>query len=1082
MRIRAAMAVGLLVVGANQVAAQVSVREEPVTIPTWEIGPPQVHPQFTAPIGSIYPYALNDVLTDRKVDKTYKGVILENEYIKVLVLPEIGGRIHGAIDKTNNYEWLYWQKTIKPGLISLTGAWISGGIEWNFPRGHRPSGFMPVEHRIVRHGDGSATVWVGETEPVYRMRWLVGMTIYPGKSYLRCDYLFINPTSYTQSFQYWSTSATYANEFAQAQYPGDMVTGHGKHQFWNWPVNDGVDLTWWKNSPNAASYFAVDNPSDWFGTYDHRAHGGMVHVADHHTMPGKKLWTWGSGPSGRIWEDILADGGGAYFEPQAGAWSDNQPDFHWLWPNEVKTAHDYWYPVRDTRGYHNASRDFAVNTDVKDGLAFGAVYATSIARDVKVVLDNTRTHSVLREAVVTVSPDKPFTAEVTVPKDVTVFDLHLAVYDAGGTMLIDVQQRPPAKVDLPAGLKDPGDPKAMTADELVLSGDWLDKFLRRGEALTYYREALTRDPNDTHANIAMGFLALKQGEWQEAVDHLNKALERDGDNSRLYFGRALAYAGLRDFDAAYKNFYRATYTYDFAAAAYLELARIDIRRGQFEAALDKLADAEARNGRFADLPALEAAALRHLGRASDALAAADRALDRDPMHFMGGFERAMALRNTATDGVEWSEEWRSIMRGSPQNYLELATAYAGAGLYDDADVVLADASGSFDDQSAPPTLNYLRGYFKSLAGQSADARTYFDKAARGPVNYTNPHRLEERAAIEEAIRQNPRDAHAMLFLGNLLYSKGRRAEGLEEWRKAVALDSALALAWRNIGYGERDLNLNFAASLDAYRRAADLDPGDARALLEFDQVAELKGVPSAERLTYLEAHATTVQARDDLTARYVDLLLESGAEQALMKSLTILRTRHFHSWEGSYGIHEAWVEANRRLAELARGRHDPAAALRYLNAALEYPANLEVAPRTPDFRAHLYWDLARLNTEMKKRAEADKYLKGILAERYGKAHLGTLYQARAQKATGNEQAYQSLMTDLEKTARGYLTGSYENRGDPEVLGHYLLSTVLEERGDKAGAQHERQAALTLNPRAERLAVLDAQLDTASAHQ
>jgi hypothetical protein len=350
------------------------------------------------------------------------------------------------------------------------------------------------------------------------------------------------------------------------------------------------------------------------------------------------------------------------------------------------------------------------------------------------------------------------------------------------------------------------------------------------------------------------------------------------------------------------------------------------------------------------------------------------------------------------------------------------------------------------------------------------------------VNYTNPHRLEERAALEDAIRQNPRDAHAILFLGNLLYSKGRRVEGLAEWRRAVAIDGKLALAWRNIGYGERDLNQNFATSLDAYRTALNLDPADARALVELDQVAELNKVPSGDRLAFLETHSKAVQARDDLTARYIDLLLESGSEQALSKSLTILRTRHFHSWEGSYAIHEAWVEANRRLAEAARGRREMAAASRYLGAALEYPANLEVAPRTPDFRAHLYWDLARLNTDMKKRAEADRYLKGILAERYGKAHLGTLYQARAQKALGNEQAYQSLMSDLEKAARGYLSGSYDNRGDPEVLGHYLLSAVLEERGDTAGARQERQAALTLNPRAERLAVLDAQLDTASAHQ
>ncbi len=156
---------GFFVAQALSGAAPVNAREEKIVMPTWEIGPPQVHPVFfDAARENIYPYTLNEILTDRKVDKAYNAVILENEYIKVVVLPEIGGRLHGALDKTNNYVWIYWQKTIKPGLISMTGAWISGGIEWNFPHGHRPSGFMPVDHRLVRNADGSAAVWVGETE------------------------------------------------------------------------------------------------------------------------------------------------------------------------------------------------------------------------------------------------------------------------------------------------------------------------------------------------------------------------------------------------------------------------------------------------------------------------------------------------------------------------------------------------------------------------------------------------------------------------------------------------------------------------------------------------------------------------------------------------------------------------------------------------------------------------------------------------------------------------------------------------------------------------------------------------------
>lgn len=1066
----------------GQAFAEVRVSEEKITIPTWEVGPPQVHPVFADSRHDIYPYTLNETLTDHKVDKAYTGVFLENEYIKLLVLPEIGGRLHGALDKTNGYVWLYWQRTIKPGLISMTGAWISGGIEWNFPHGHRPSCFMPVDHRIVRHKDGSATVWVGETEPIFRMRWLVGLTIYPGRSYVRCDYVFINPTDYRHSFMFWATAATHANENVQAQYPGDMVTGHGKHEFWNWPVHEGVDLTWWKNVPNASSFFAFNNPSEWFGTYDHKAQGGTVHYANVHVMPGKKLWTWGSGPSGRIWEDILSDGGGAYFEPQAGAWSDNQPDYHWMAPHEVKTAHDYWYPVRDIRGFHNASRDFAVNTDLRDGKAFAGVNATGVFKDCKIVLKNARNGAVLSEAVATIWPDKPYTIEVPAGPGLTVYDLHLSVFDSDGNLAIELQQKPPKKVELPEGLNDPGDPAKMSQDELYHAGEWLDRFRRTDEALTYYREALKRDPGDSRVNLEMGFLSLKQGCWREALEYLDKALKRDSDNARIHYGRALAQLGLGNEDEAYSAFYRATYAYEHLASAYLNLARIDMRGGDFRAAVAKLDRAEAHNGHFADIVALKAVAYRCLGDYDKALAAADVALELDPMHFMAGHERILALRNTGQVEHDWETTWHSIMRDAAQNYLELAVAYGEAGRYQDAADVLGRFTRRTGDGAPDPMVSYFQAYYLGLQGDAAAARPLYDLAARGPAAYTLPHRLEAEAALRAAIRENPGDANAHLFLGDLLYAKGRREEGFELWKKAVELNDVLSLAWRNIGYGERHLRDNLDTAYRAYKKASALDPSDVRVLLEMDEIAAALDVPSSERLAYLESHLDAVRTRDDLTARLVDLRLDANDETNLRQAYETLRSRHFHSWEGRYGIHHAWVEVNQKLGDLAMKRQDHQTALRHFEQAAEYPKNLEVAPRTPDFRAHVNWNLAKLYLTMNEPEKARGYLSRITSEQYGRPHLGTFYQALAWKALGNEDKYRTLLDSLEAEARQRTSGKFEYRGTREAIGHYLLSLVLEERGDEQGASREREKALEKNAQVARLALREAQIDFARAHQ
>jgi len=1064
------------------VQAEVSVREEKLNIPTWEIGPPAIHPLFPGPQGPIYPYTLNETLTDNKVDKEYEAVFLENEYIKVLVLPEIGGRVHGALDKSNNYVWLYWQPTIKPGLISMTGAWISGGIEWNFPHGHRPSGFMTVDHRIMRNEDGSATVWVGETEPIYRMRWLVGITVFPGRSYFRCDYVFINPTNYRHPFQFWATAATHANEWAQAQYPGDMVTGHGKHEFWNWPVNNGVDLTWWKNVPNASSFFAFNNPSDWFGAFDHKAQGGMVHVAEHEVMPGKKLWTWGSGPSGRIWEEILSEGGGAYYEPQAGAWSDNQPDYHWMSPQQVRTAHDYWYPVRDTRGYHKANKDFAINTDLRDGEAFGAVYSTAVVENYRVVLKNAKSNAVLKEAVTRISPDKPFVAEVKVGSEVTVYDLNLAVYDGSGRLCLDLQQQSPRKVELTAGLKDPGDPKKMNQDELYHSGEWLDKYVRREEALPYYQEALKKDPKDSRVNTDLAYLALEQAKWNEALKYLNVALERDSDNSRIYFGKGLALQGLEKYEDAYGQFYRATFSEDYFAAAYFNLAKLDMRRGDFRSALEKAAEAGSRNGKFADIPALQAAAFRHLGDHTKALAAGEKAVELDPMHFMGGYEKTLALRNLGQPTENWETTWKSYMRGATQNYLELATAYAGSGLYGEAENILSGFAEGQDATKLNPMVNYLQGYFKQMQGDSSAVAGFFEKGANGPVIYTNPHRLEGMAALEAALHLNPNDANAHHFLGNLLYAIGRREEGLAQWKEAVRINDRLSLSWRNIGYAENQLNKNYQAAYTAYQKVLSLDPKDSRGLLEMDQVAERLKIPRAQRLAFLEKYRPTVDQRDDLVFRWVDLRLEAGKKTDFEAAHEVLKSRHFHSWEGGYAIQLAWVEVNQKLGDLAFAQKDYTTALNHYQQACEYPKNLEVAPRTPDLRAHVNWNLAKVYLAMGQTDKASGYLKSILGEKYRKPNLGTYYQALAQKALKNTTGYEASLDSLEKTARSYTSGKFEYRGRTEAIGDYLLSLVLDEKGDKANASLALKSALQRDPQAARLALTQAQIDYAGAHQ
>ena len=146
---------------------------ELVTIPTYEIGKAEKAPMFLekrvyqGSSGVVYPYPVIESISDEKVDKDYKAVYLENEYIKVMILPELGGRIQMAYDKIKQRHFVYYNHVVKPALVGLAGPWISGGIEFNWPQHHRPSTFMPVDCDIVENADGSVTVWVNEMERMF---------------------------------------------------------------------------------------------------------------------------------------------------------------------------------------------------------------------------------------------------------------------------------------------------------------------------------------------------------------------------------------------------------------------------------------------------------------------------------------------------------------------------------------------------------------------------------------------------------------------------------------------------------------------------------------------------------------------------------------------------------------------------------------------------------------------------------------------------------------------------------------------------------------------------------------------------
>ena len=379
---------------------EVKMREGTITLPAYRVNAPEKAPLFERDFAyqrakrGVYPYAMNDNPTDEKIDTTYRALFLENDYLEVCVLPDIGGRLFYATDKTNGYEIFYRQHVIKPANVGMLGAWISGGVEWNVFHHHRATSQYPIDYKLVDNGDGSKTIWVGEVEKRHRMSWAIGMTLYPDRSYIEVKGRFFNNSPDRNSMLHWNNVATHANENYQIVFPENTEFGtfHHKNSFMRWPVPDapycgnpayiGKDVSYWRNLPAlmGGSVFVYDLQDDFIGGYDYGKNAGTMLAGNRHINKGGKFWTWGHMNYGHEWDcKTLTDEDGAYVELMTAAYSDNQPDYCWLNPYETKEFTAYWYGIRDLKHVNRGNEHATVNMEVgADGRLHLAANVTRI--------------------------------------------------------------------------------------------------------------------------------------------------------------------------------------------------------------------------------------------------------------------------------------------------------------------------------------------------------------------------------------------------------------------------------------------------------------------------------------------------------------------------------------------------------------------------------------------------------------------------------------------------------------------------------------------------------------------------------
>lgn len=987
----------------NSGARVVEVRVEELVIPTYMPAPPDKNPMFLekrvyqGSQGKVYPLPFTDRINEKPVERKWQAIWIENEYIRALVLPEIGGRIHALQDKTNGYDVLYNQHVIKPALVGLAGPWISGGIEFNWPQHHRPATFLPVDFAIEEEADGSKTVWCSDHEPMARMKGMHGICLRPGKAYLELKVRAYNRTPHMQTFLWWANVATRVHESYQSFFPPDVyyVADHARRSMSEYPccrsryygVNYGErarkgvaeserpkkfiptncggrsvtdyaanDLSFYANIPVPTSYMCMGSKEDFFGGYDYAAQAGIVHYANHHISPGKKQWTWGNHEFGYAWDRNLTDPDkhseyGPYIEIMAGVYTDNQPDFSFLQPGETKTWSQYWYPIQKIGPAQHANLEAAISlkTAGKD-LHIGVAVTSSQS---EVTLKMVAADKQILFGKYNITPAQPLLEKINLPKGIKETDLFITAVDKAGRELISYRPRKLKKNKVPSAASEPSSPAEISSsDELYVTGVHLDQYRHATRCPTdYWREALRRDPLDSRANNAMGLWHLKRGEFEDAEKYFRNAIARltlrnanPRDGEAYYnLGLCLRFALNEMKLDSKKDESSMVAVWDEAYGAFYKASWNQAWAG---ASFHKLAEMDCEKQHWLQARAHIDQSLRlnidNL-RARNLRVMILRKLD------MPEEASRFLLQTLELDRLDW---WARHLNGEQltcdlQTLLDIAYDYSRAGFFAEAIDLLKRATSAerdLPDQSlgALPMMHYLLGWLEARQDNFAVAMKEFEFAANVSADYCFPARLEEIAVLRAAMHFNPADALAPYYLGNLFYDRRRHKEAIKCWEQSVKLKKNFSIAWRNLGIGYFNILGKPQMARAAFEKAfAAAHATDARLLFERDQLWKRLGEKPEKRLRELEKYRRLVEKRDDLTIELCALYNQTGRYD---EARELLRGRQFQPWEGGEGAPLAQhVTAHIALGRMALAGGDFKSAQAYFSEALESPTNLSEA-------------------------------------------------------------------------------------------------------------------------------------------
>ncbi|TKK67969.1 DUF5107 domain-containing protein [Ilyomonas limi] len=975
----------------------VTVKEYLKTFPTYPFSDPNPIPLLT----QVYPYFRFDGFTDKAVNKQWKVVEIENAYIKILILPEIGGKIWAAIDKKTSKPFLYYNHAVKFRDVAMRGPWTSGGLESNFGIiGHTPNCATPVDYTVQHEEDGSITCTIGALDLLTRSNWRMEINVPKDKAFFTTQAFWYNTTPAEQPYYHWMNAAAKASNDLEFIYPGNKYLGHNG-EYASWPVNkqNGKRISWYKENDFGGykSYHVFGKYTNFFGTYYHDEDMGMARYSTHDDKAGKKIWIWGLSGQGMIWEKELTDTDGQYVEVQSGRLfnqnaegSSYTPFKHIAFePYASDSWKEYWYPVNGTKGFVEANQYGAFNMKYEDGWLKLYYFPVQALQDTLVVKENDK---IAYKKALHLLPEQVFKDSIQVAADINKLTVTIGIdklqYNADSSA--NALSRP---VETPTNFN------WNNAYGLYLLGSELMNEKLYAKAEENLTASLQQDSNFLPALVKMSELMYRNMRYKEALQLATRALSINSvaGDANYYYGLVNEQSG--NVVDAKDGFDIAALDPAYRSAAYTELASIYHKEKTDDKALHYLQKALVYNAHNIAALQLQAVIYRQQHNRNDAQKVLAIILQLDPLSHFALFEKYQ-WNKTENNKQEFIQSIKNELPA--ETYAELAIWYHKQGC-------IEEAKQLFTLSLPSPESVYWLAY---LNGEKVDV-------SKMDVSFYFPFRSETAGVIATLMKQQE-DWLLKYHLALIYHDRNRIAE-CKQLLMTCGNDPQFAPFYAVRAAIERDSNTTSAATDLQTALSLSKDWRYYKLLAEH----YLATAQNDKALAVIEPYAKAHPGNYIIGLLYTKALLFNNRLREADKIISKLNILPF---EGATESHDVYREVKLREAMDALISKDYKKSISFIQQALLYPENLGVGkPYEEDIDHRLEnWLLYLNHTALNNKTAAEKDLQNII------------HFAVSDNNERNIQSSNALVT----------VWAYEKMNEKEKGNEWLSNEIAQQSNDK----------------------------------